>query len=333
MRVAGIRTIGAQVELFEVPEPRPLADDEVLIEVMAAGVGNWDEFVRTRAWDVGRQPPMALGVEAAGTVLTAGKAVREWAPGDAVMTHPLPLRDQGTWAPRLIAPAGLLARKPPEVSWAGAAAFPVPALTARQVLVDALDLHAGEQLLVNGASGVTGGLLVALAALLGAQVIATAGPACRQRVVALGADHVIDYHDPDWPSQVRALTGGRGVAAAANAAPAGGATTAALRAVADGGRFATITGDPPSPERGVTIANVYVRPDGTQLRQLATQFGARQLHVPLAAHYHLADAAQALAQAIGGQAGGAITLTPTMDTRGPASPSGQKERSPAGPAM
>jgi NADPH:quinone reductase-like Zn-dependent oxidoreductase len=308
MRVAGIHAMGAPVEVFEVPDPRQLADDEVLIEVMAAGVANWDEFARTGGWDVGRQPPMALGVEAAGTVLTAGNAVREWAPGDAVMTHPVPLRDQGTWAPRLIAPAGLLARKPPDVSWAAAAAFPVPALTALQVLTDALVLRAGEQLLVNGASGATGGLLVALAVLRGAQVIATAGPASRQRVAALGADHVIDYHDPDWPGQVRALTGGRGVTAAANAAPAGSA--AALRAVADDGRLATITGDPPAPERGVTITNVYVRPDGTQLRQLATQFGAGQLHVPVAAHYHLADAAQALAQATGAHAGGAITLTP-----------------------
>jgi NADPH:quinone reductase-like Zn-dependent oxidoreductase len=308
MRVAGIRTMGAPVELFEVPEPRQLAGDEVLIEVMAAGVGNWDEFVRTGGWDVGRQPPMALGVEAAGTVLTAGNAVGEWAPGDAVMTHPVPLRDQGTWAPRLIAPARLLARKSPGISWAAAAVFPVPALTARQVLVDSLGLHAGDQLLVNGASGVTGGLLVALAVLRGAQVIATAGPASRQRVAALGADHVIDYHDADWPRQVRALTGGRGVTAAANAARAGAA--AALRAVADDGRLATITGDPPSPERGVTITNVYVRPDGTQLRQLATQFGAGQLHILVTADYHLADAAQALARATGGHAGGAITLTP-----------------------
>ena len=44
----------------------------------------------------------------------------------------MPLRDQGTWAPRLIAPAGLLARKPPGASWEAAAAFPVPALTAEQ---------------------------------------------------------------------------------------------------------------------------------------------------------------------------------------------------------
>ena len=186
---------------------------------MAAGVGSWDEFVRTAGWDVGRQPPMALGVEAAGTVLAAGNAAREWAPGDAVMTHPVPLREQGTWAPRLIAPAGLLARKPADVSWAAAAAFPVPALTARQVLVDALGLHAGDQLLVNGSSGATGNLLVTLAVLHGAQVIAMAGPTSRERVAALGADHVIDYHDPDWASQVRALTGGRGVTAAVNASP------------------------------------------------------------------------------------------------------------------
>lgn len=48
---------------------------------------------------------------------------------------------------------------------------------------------------VNGARGVTGGLLVALAVLRGARVIATAGPASRQQVAALGAGHVVDYHD------------------------------------------------------------------------------------------------------------------------------------------
>lgn len=112
-------------------------------------------------------------MEAAGTLLAVGQAVGEWAPGDAVMTHPVPLRGQGTWAPRLVAPAGLLARKPPGASWEAAAVFPVPALTAAQVLGEALDIQAGEQVLIHGAGGVTGGLLVALAALRGAQVIAT----------------------------------------------------------------------------------------------------------------------------------------------------------------
>jgi NADPH:quinone reductase-like Zn-dependent oxidoreductase len=307
MQVAGIRRLGAPVEMIEVGEPRPLAGDEVLLEVRAGGVASWDEFVRTGGWDVGARPPMALGVAAAGTVLAAGQAVGGWAPGDAVMTHPVPLRGQGTWAPRLIAPAGLLARKPPGASWEAAAAFPVPALTAEQVL-GALNIHAGEQLLIHGAGGVTGGLLVALAVLRGAEVIATAGPASQQRVAALGARHIIDYHDQDWPDQVRAITGRHGAAAAANAASGGAAS--AIRAVADGGRLATITSDPPSQQRSITVSSIYVRADGNQLRNLAQQFGDRQLQIPVAASYRLTDAARALAQATGGHAAGAIALTP-----------------------
>jgi NADPH:quinone reductase-like Zn-dependent oxidoreductase len=308
MQVAGIRRIGDRVSVIEVGEPRPLADDEVLLEVRAAGVGNWDEFVRTGGWDVGALPPMALGVEAAGLVMAAGRAVTDWAPGDAVMTHPVPLRDQGTWAPRLIAPAGLLARKPQGASWEAAAAFPVPALTAEQVLSDTLNVRAGEQLLVHGAGGVTGGLLVALAALRGAQVIATAGPSSQQRITALGARHVIDYHDQDWPAQVRAITANRGVDAAANAAP--GAAASAIEAVADGGRLATITSDPPGGQRGITVSSIYIRPDGNQLRELATRFADGQLGIPVAASYRLADAAKAFAQVVGGHTTGAVVLTP-----------------------
>jgi NADPH:quinone reductase-like Zn-dependent oxidoreductase len=306
VQVAGIREVGARVELIDVSEPRSLAPDEVLVEVMTAGVGNWDEFVRTGGWDVGGVPPMALGVAAAGRVLAVGDAVTDWSLDDEVMTHPLPLRDQGTWAPRLIAPAALLAGKPAGVTWEAAAAFPVPALTAEQVLGEALDVHAGEQLLVHGAGGVTGGLLVALGAVQGARVIATAGLASRQRVSALGADRVIDYHDPDWPEQVRAISGGRGVTAAVNAVP--GYAADALRAVADNGRLATITSDPPAGERGITVSDVYVRPDGAQLRTLAKHFADGKLAVPVASTYRLADAAAALAQTTSGHAGGAIIL-------------------------
>jgi NADPH:quinone reductase-like Zn-dependent oxidoreductase len=308
MQVAGIRQVGGGVETLEVDEPRPLGADEVLVEVRAAGVASWDEVVRTGGWDVGAGAPTALGVQAAGTVLAVGQAAGEWAQGDAVMTHPVPLRDQGTWAPRLIAPAGSLAGKPPGASWEEAAVFPVPALTAAQVLDEALKIQAGEQVLVNGASGVTGGLLVALAALRGAQVIATASPASQQRVSALGARHVVDYHDKDWPEQVRALTGNQGVAAAANAAPGGAA--AALQAVADRGRLATITSDPPSSQRGIRVASIYVRADGRQLQELAQQLAGGTLGVAVAESYRLADAAQALARVTSGHAAGAVVLTP-----------------------
>jgi len=233
--------------------------------------------------------------------------VSDWAPGDAVMVHSVPLRDQGTWAPWLIAPAQTIAAKPSGQTWEAAAAFPVPALTAEQVLTEALDIRAGEQLLVNVAGGVTGGILVALAVLRGAEVVATAGASSRQRVSALGARHVVDYHDLDWQDEVRAITRGRGVAAAVNAAPHGAAN--AMRAVADGGRLATITSDPPGQERGIRVVNSYVRADGDQLRELAKHLAAGRLQIQVASSHPLADAAQALAQVTGGRAAGAVVLS------------------------
>ena len=307
MRVAGIQGTGGEVKLIDVPDPRPLAEDEVLIQVKAAGVADWDEIVRTGGWDVGCSPPMALGVEAAGTVAAVGREVTDSAVGDEVITHPLPLRDQGTWAPELIAPATLLAPKPAGVSWEAAAVFPVPALTAEQVLGETLEVKAGDRLLVNGAGGVTGGLLVQLGALRGAEVLATAGPRSHERVTALGARQAFDHHDEHWPERVLAITERSGVSAAVNAAPGGAAD--AIRAVADGGRLATITSDPPGEERGITVSSVYVRPDGHQLRRLAQLLANRQLEISVAITYGLRDAAEALSTAVSGRPGGAVALT------------------------
>ena len=77
----------------------------------------------------------------------------------------------------------------------------VPALTADQTLCDALGTGPGATLLVNGAGGVTGTLIVQLAACLGAEVMATAGAHSAARVSAAGAAHVLDRQSPDWPGQ------------------------------------------------------------------------------------------------------------------------------------
>src|SRR4051812_12866568 len=150
---------------------------------------------------------MALGVAAAGVVAALGAGFEGWSVGDPVFTHPLPLAEQGCWAPWLLAEAGLVAPKPAEISWMHAAAFPVPALTAVQVLDEGLRVKRGERLLVNGAGGATGTLIVSMAALRGVEVIATAGPRNRERVSDSGAATVIDYHDPDWTAQVDAGDG------------------------------------------------------------------------------------------------------------------------------
>jgi hypothetical protein len=116
-----------------------------------------------------------------------------------------------------------------------------------------------------------GALVVQLAVARNAIVVATAGPTISERVRDYGAQLVFDYHDPDWPARVRdASPGGCGVAAAVNTARGQAAT--ALRAVADGGRLATITGDPPPREREVAITDVFVQADGARLAGLVTSF-------------------------------------------------------------
>jgi NADPH:quinone reductase-like Zn-dependent oxidoreductase len=307
MQAAGVDAFGGQVRLLELAAPGSPAPDEVVISVHAAGVANWDEFVRTGDWDVGRQPPLALGVEAAGVVAAVGEAVRGLAAGDQVLTHPVPLRHQGAWAQWLLAPAALVARKPAVVGWEAAAAFPVPALTADQALTAVAPALDGRWVLVHGAGGVTGGLTVQLAVAQGATVVATAGPSSAARVRGWGARVVVDYHDRQWPARVRdAAPGGRGVGAAVNAAPGGAAT--ALPAVMSDGRLATITGDPPPPERGVQVSDVYVRADGARLGALVEMLAQGRLSLHVAATHPLAGAAAALQDAVAGRAAGAIVL-------------------------
>jgi NADPH:quinone reductase-like Zn-dependent oxidoreductase len=75
MRAAGIETFGGEVQILELAAPQSLAPDEVVIAVRAAGVGNWDEIVRAGGWNVGRQRPLVLGVEAAFVVVAVGEEV------------------------------------------------------------------------------------------------------------------------------------------------------------------------------------------------------------------------------------------------------------------
>jgi NADPH:quinone reductase-like Zn-dependent oxidoreductase len=308
MRAAGIERYGDRVRVMSIPEPRRLEPDELLLQVRAAGVGNWDDIARTGSWDLGIAPPMSLGVEAAGTVLAVGSSVQRASVGDALMTHPIPLREQGMWAEQVIVAEDTLARKPSWMTWPEAGAFPVPGLTAYQTIVSALHVEQGEWVLVHGAGGVTGSLIVTVAAELGARVIATASPDATQRMLDAGALHVVDYHHPEWPHTVRELTGRHGVAAAANAVR--GQASVALQAVQPGGRLATITSDPPPERDGITVSSVYVRADGEQLQMVVTLLEQRQTRIRIAGVYGLEQAAQALSAVVDGRLRGAAILEP-----------------------
>jgi NADPH:quinone reductase-like Zn-dependent oxidoreductase len=305
VKAAGIERFGGDVRELSLPDPRPPGAGETLIAVRAAGVAPWDDIVRLGSWDVGPRPPTALGVSAAGTVAAVGAGVDGWSVGDEVMTHPVPLLDNGCWSELLLARADLLAAKPSAVPWEEAAAFPVPALTADQAIAAALGDSGAGRLLVHGAGGVTGRLIAALGVVVGAEVAATAGPRSAERLRELGVAAVFDYHDGGWPARVRDWAGGDGVAAAINAAPGGEA--AALSTVADGGRLATITGAPPAAARGVTIVDIYVEADGGRLASMAERLGTGEIGISVGETHGLAEAADALDLAVAG-AGGAVVL-------------------------
>jgi NADPH:quinone reductase-like Zn-dependent oxidoreductase len=228
------------------------------------------------------------------------------------MTHSVPLRAQGAWAEWFVAAAADVAAVPDAVPFEAAGAMPVPALTADQTLRDVLGVGPGAILLVNGAGGVTGTLMVQLARHLGAEVIATAGADSAARVSAAGAGHVLDRRSPDWPGQVRELTGGRGADLAVNAARGGAAR--ALGAVKDGGKLATITSDPPDAERGIEVREVYVAPDGPRLARLGELLATGTISITVTDPFPLEHAARALAYLRQGTNGQAVVLQPGMTT-------------------
>ena len=123
----------------------------------------------------------------------------------------------------------------------------------------------------------------------------------------MGAATVLDYHQANWPEQVRSLTNG-GVEAAANAARSGAAET--VKAVRDGGRLATITADPPAAERGITVLAVQVVPNGRRLGRLVQLLAQGTLTVSVGERFPLKQGAAALAHALRGSHGTAIVLRP-----------------------
>ena len=272
MRGCGVSRIDAPVMPLALPSPPSPGPGQVLVAVEAAGVGPWEDLVRNGVWDVGLRPPAALGVEGAGRVVAVGPQVTGLAVGDPVVAHEAPFPGgSGFWAEQVLLAAAHVALRPAVLDPVAAAALPIGGLTARQAL-DSLALKAGDRLLITGGAGGTGVLVVQLAVRAGLRVTTTASPTSAARLQGFGAEAVLNYHDPSWPEQV-----GDPVDAAIVAAS--GTGDFALRTVRDGGRLCALTSGAPEPERGITTADLYVRPDGAALARLAADLADGALAV------------------------------------------------------
>jgi NADPH:quinone reductase-like Zn-dependent oxidoreductase len=302
VRAAGISALSGEVHPLDLPRPGPPGPGQVLIDVTSAGVATWDDIMRVEDWPSGLALPHALGVEAAGVVAASGAG---FAVGTPVMAFIYPLVGGACWAEQVLAPELSVAARPDRFDVAAAGAFPVPALTAYQILHDVLRIRAGERVLVHGAGGVTGALIVQLALAAGAKVVATAGPRSVERLAGYGPVRLVDRTGSDWQAEVRrALDPGADVAVLA----APGGYDFAISMVVDGGRLGSITDATLPEERGIETHYHVVRPDGAQLAELGAMAGNGKLRFPSVRTFALHDASEAVRTVRNGSGGDAIVL-------------------------
>ncbi|WP_433053273.1 NAD(P)H-quinone oxidoreductase [Dactylosporangium sp. CS-033363] len=183
----------------EVPDPEPAAG-EVLIEVAAAGVNRADALQRQGNYPPPKDSPPYLGLEVSGRIKALGDGVHGWHVGQEVCA----LLGGGGYAELVNVPAGQVLPVPKNVSLIDAAGLPEVAATVFSNVVDVARLKPGETLLVHGGGSGIGTFAVQLGKALGAEVVATARAAKRERLLALGADRVVDYQAADFSKEVRA---------------------------------------------------------------------------------------------------------------------------------
>ena len=187
---------GAAPAAQDVDEPRAPGAGEVLVRVQASSINPLDGGVAAgmlAQMGLPHEYPITLGRDFAGIVEQAGDGVTSVAVGDEVFGEVSafnpPVHD-GAWAERIVVGEQFLAKKPAGVDTAQAGAAPLITLTAL-ASVDALELSAGQTVLVVGATGGVGSIVVQLAKAAGATVIAPALPEDEQFLRGLGVDDVV----------------------------------------------------------------------------------------------------------------------------------------------
>ena len=188
------------LHLAQVARPT-IADDEVLVQVRAAGLdrGTWHLMTGQpyllRVLGFGFRGPKnrVPGLDVAGTVAAVGSAVSEFEVGDEVFGI-----SRGSFAEFAAVRRDKLSHKPRNLTFEQAAVIPISAGTALQALTDAGKVSKGQRVLIIGASGGVGTYAVQLAKAEGAEVTGVCSTTKMDLVRSLGADHVVDYTCQDF---------------------------------------------------------------------------------------------------------------------------------------
>ena len=190
------------LQLAEVPEPE-VKDNDVLVEVHAAGVNLLDSKIKTGEFKLilPYKLPLILGHDVAGVITKVGKNVKKFKVGDEVYARPADHRI-GTFAEFISIDERDVALKPGNISMEEAASVPLVALTAWQVLVEKAQIKKGQKVFIQAGSGGVGTIAIQLAKHLGAIVATTASAKSFDLLNELGADLIIDYKNSDFENRL-----------------------------------------------------------------------------------------------------------------------------------
>ncbi|OYO06414.1 NADP-dependent oxidoreductase [Enemella evansiae] len=272
-------------QLVELPDPTP-GPGEIVVDVAATAINPADAQVVDGSLRAafGLPDQVGLGWDVSGVVSAVGPEVDGFSVGDRVAgLHAdltAPARAQAT---RVALPATAVAPLPDGLDPVAAASIPLNTLTAAQAL-DLFGPADGRSLLVTGAAGAVGGYALALAAAAGWRVTGLARESDRDFVTGItGTDGT--------PVQLVTEVPERGFDAVLDAA---GLQEGALPAVVDAGAFVGVFPPAPVPsERGITVQEVLVAPDGARLAELLRRSATGQLAVRVADTFPLTEAAAA----------------------------------------
>lgn len=182
---------GPEVIVYEeVARPRPL-EGQVIVRVIAAGVGPWDAWVRAGRSALAQPLPLILGSDISGVVDEVGAGVTHLRAGDEVygVTNQ---QFTGAYAEFAAVSSSMIALKPRNLGHVQAASAPVVAATAWQMLFDHGHLASGGKVLIHGGAGNVGRYAIQLARRVGARITATGRSRDSDLIRGLGVERFVD---------------------------------------------------------------------------------------------------------------------------------------------
>ncbi|MGM0172849.1 NADP-dependent oxidoreductase [Enterococcus sp. DIV0800] len=176
-------------------EPRPVDETHVRVEIVTFAINPYDVALRQGAMREFRKVtfPYVLGNDGAGIVTEVGNDITHVEVGDEVIVHAI----SGTYGEEIVVPGKKVVKKPAAMSWEAAAGAVTPWLTTYNLITHLLGDKIGETVMVQGASGAVGSLLVQFLKAQGKTVLASAAKRNEAPVRQLGVDQFVAYDEAD----------------------------------------------------------------------------------------------------------------------------------------